>query len=73
MTTIEALKNSAESTCEWRGHNLGKWWDYDNGQSSNADCSNLQCSAGVTVHIRPAPNQIDIGGNAVALNCPVAE
>lgn len=68
MRKIDRLKASAKRSCELRGHNMSRFrkmgfW------SNCAECQT--CKATVCVDVKPAPNGIDIGGNAVALNCPI--
>lgn len=63
------LEREALRACEWRGHEMGPFaaseWRPDS--VSTAYCN--FCGRGVTVNARPMPNEIDIGGEAVALNC----
>lgn len=49
-----------------RGHLIGPWTIGDHRVSTSA-C--LWCSRTVTVNTRPMPNEINIGGAAVAINC----
>lgn len=65
---IERLKQSAKRSAFWRGHRLSRFSHYT---PDNAVARCTVCPAEVQVLSRPAPNQIDIGGEAVALNCPV--
>jgi hypothetical protein len=64
-----ALEAEARAACERRGHRmhpfvaLGDWHPHE----TRAVCS--ACGREVTVNLRPMPNEIDIGGEAVALNC----
>ena len=70
MAGLLDLRMRAESACETRGHRLGKW-DTRHGESrslANNEC--IGCGAWVQCNTRPQPNGIDIGGTAVALNCP---
>lgn len=62
---IDALKKSAEESTKWRGHVLGKW--RKSGRGAFAFCT--LCHKAVTVLTNPKPNEIDISGEAVALNC----
>lgn len=67
--TLDDLKSEAISSCENRGHKMGEWED-----SSETDpvwsVSHCDiCDKYVEVNLKPAPNQIDISGYAVALNC----
>jgi len=67
--SLSELKNEAEASCQWRGHNLGKWEDF-RGKSRNISHNKCQiCGKEVQVNDNPLPNEIDIGGEAVALGC----
>lgn len=76
MRTFERLRKETLEGCRFRGHKMKlKWkrarlipfkWDL-----AEWECSNPDCSAYVQVNCNPAPNEIDIAGNAVALHCPV--
>ncbi len=57
---IETLKKRAQSSTSFRGHKM-KW---NNGLGT---CKH--CGAWVQLNIKPLPNDIDIGGPAVAINC----
>ena len=62
---MSELKASALESAKWRGHLMGKW---ENGPKySTSEC--LKCGALVTVNTNPAPNEIDMCGEAVALSC----
>ena len=65
MTSRKALKVEAMESVIFRGHVVGGWEDME--RSSLADC--LFCDAYVQVMPRPQPNEINIGGTAVALEC----
>ena len=68
ITIITRLKKEALESTASRGHQMSKWqrWTPYN---YVAECGN--CHAEVQVLSKPAANQIDIGGEAVTLNCPV--
>jgi len=63
MTT---LKRAATTAAKYRGHDMGKWVALD---EITAERTCRKCGMNVHVNIRPLPNEIDIGGRAVALNC----
>ena len=67
---LQHLRIEATKAAKWRGHKLGKWnTSYENGRSrATAEC--LVCHADVQCNTKPLPNEIDIGGPAVALSCP---
>jgi hypothetical protein len=46
---------------------------YDGTFSYIGDSVCKTCNAGVVIRTHPAPNQIDIGGTAVAFGCPALE
>jgi len=67
MTRFDRLRREALASCKIRGHkmrSLARGIDF-----AIWTCS--VCGAGVQVLTHPQPNEIDIGGPAVALNCPV--
>ena len=46
---------------------MGKW---DSGTNKNVAYSRCKiCGMEVSVNVKPMPNEIDIGGEAVALDC----
>lgn len=61
------LQIKAWKACERRGHNMTAFISYDD---TNAVSSCYDCHMEVQCLTDPMPNQIDIGGEAVALNCP---
>jgi hypothetical protein len=63
---MQRLKKEALESCKWRGHTMNRFHTID---STRAISYCDYCSTSVTVNIHPMPNQIDIGGDAVALNC----
>lgn len=70
MTRYKArLRREAEVSARWRGHTLA-WRGIDLHRSIGT-CTRDGCTASVNIDDHPAPNGIDIGGEAVALNHPV--
>jgi len=67
MTKLQSLKQSARQSATWRGHQLGRFVTLDKRGIAQASCK--QCSMSVMVNTHPQPNDIDIAGGAVALNC----
>ena len=64
------LRKTARKVAKARNHDLTKFthlmgsgWDL----ASHAQCK--KCGMEVSVYPSPAPNGIDIGGNAVAVSC----
>jgi hypothetical protein len=64
---LKQLMDSAERSTESRGHTLGTWKVNKWKSQAVADCE--VCGAGVVVNTHPMPNDIDIGGRAVAVPC----
>jgi hypothetical protein len=63
---MRKLKQEALNSAEFRGHTLTPFNTY--GTTAYATCS--RCGAQVVVDTDPPANGIDIGGAAVAVNCP---
>lgn len=68
MKKIERLRISAVESCNFQGHKMKPfsrkyrhWW--------SSECR--ICGMGVYIDDEPAPNSIDVSGEAVALNCKV--
>ena len=66
MRTIERLRREALEGCSWRGHHMRPFARLGK-TSRNAICQT--CHMEVVIDSKPAPNGIDIGGEAIALNC----
>ena len=67
------LKREARHSATFRGHNLGNWVNdvyFYNIKEQIRSMAICKC-CGMEVHIntRPLPNDIDVGGEAVALTC----
>ena len=74
MLKRDRLKKEALVACRWRGHKMGKFTNFTYGaeyrqprRTAMAFCK--VCDAWVNVTDRPLPNEIEIGGEAVALCC----
>lgn len=68
-TALLLLIREGLDTARWRGHAMSVVsTDTQRGQSVHR-CKT--CGAEVHCDVSPPPNGIDIGGDAVALNCPV--
>lgn len=63
---ILQLKKTALAAARARGHLMDKWHDLD---ERNAMAYCVRCCRGVHVNTKPMPNEIDIHGEAVALDC----
>jgi hypothetical protein len=68
MPTLNTLKRRAARAAKVRGHVLGRFQTHRKDYSAFTRCK--VCGMGVDVITRPLPNEIEIGGQAVALNCP---
>lgn len=67
MHKIDSLKQEARNTATWRGHTMSHYVTLQRGRQAVSHC--LKCGAQVVVNTHPAPNDIDIGGRAVAVGC----
>jgi hypothetical protein len=63
--SLSKLKKEATSAAKFRGHDLTPWNATDRG--AFAECTRCGKTAHVTT--KPAPNDIDMSGDAVALTC----
>ena len=63
--TLSELKQSAIEATTFRGHRMAPWSDF----LACSRCACKVCGMEVTVTPNPAPNDIDLGGPAVALTC----
>lgn len=70
MTTEQRLKQEAREASERRGHEMKRYRRREFWNTPYAECRH--CGAEVDVTTKPAPNQIDIAGEAVAINCRLA-
>ena len=64
---LRKLQFKAYYYAKIRGHSLGDWYIYNNDQSAIAACK--FCGLTAIVNVQPLPNDIDIGGSAIALYC----
>lgn len=64
---LKGLRKQALFSCNWRGHDMRRFTRYDD-HTYYSHCKN--CDMQVVIISAPQPNEIDIGGEAVALNCP---
>ena len=60
------LQSQALAEATWRGHKMATWTNLGL-DHSEAICQ--VCGARVYVDVNPAPNGVEIGGMAVAVNC----
>ena len=70
MNKIEQLRKSALASCNNRGHVMGNFKNVPNGIGGKIKYAHCKvCDKQVVIMEQPAPNDIDIGGEAVALDC----
>jgi hypothetical protein len=65
---LTRLSRDARAACKWRGHDMRPfhpipYW----ANVRTSECR--KCGMQVAIDADPAPNGIDIGGEAVALDC----
>ena len=68
-TKLQRLRKEARSSAEWRGHVFPRRWYFPVNYPARQTLTCIRCGMSVTVLLNPQPNEIDIGGKAVALNC----
>jgi hypothetical protein len=63
---LDTLMREAIETATWREHRMGamEYFSFTHARSTCQDCG-----AEVDVRTRPAPNETNIGGPAVAVSC----
>ena len=66
MERLERLRKEALDACNRRKHKMENFRHYTKGRCLSS-CK--VCGKTVSVISKPAPNEIDIGGEAVALCC----
>lgn len=73
MTTARSLRQEARGACENRAHDMkrfvGVGKSYRTGRWNWWHSSCRKCGLGVDVMTNPQPNQVNIGGPAVAEDC----
>lgn len=63
------LEQEARAACEARGHLLHGFRPDEWRQTTLSSACCARCGRGVEVNANPRPNEIDVGGEAVAINC----
>lgn len=77
MTKAARLKREALQACRFRGHVMSRFKDlghkgFDAPFYRGVFLSTCKiCDRQAVVRLRPSPNEIDIGGQAVALGCVI--
>ena len=72
MTKLQRLKKEALESCRFRGHKMKRFVGYRHGWGIDPEIAYAYCKIcdkQVIVITKPLPNEIEIGGEAVALNC----
>jgi hypothetical protein len=69
MTRIERLRHEALESCRFRGHNMTRFNQADFYRDTIRYAHCKVCGMQVVINSRPAPNEINISGRAVALHC----
>ena len=64
---LERLRKEASTACQNRNHQMGDFETSVDGMSQVSSCQ--KCFRFVQVNAKPKPNEIDIGGSAVIVNC----
>lgn len=67
MRKIDRLKKEVKEAAKFRGHKMGKFRTWKYSKIAMSVCNT--CNRCVVVDLKPLPNGIEIGGEAVALNC----
>ena len=66
---LSTLKKQAQKSSKARNHKMFWSKPYFNESGENCEGTCSKCNAWVQIHTKPQPNQINVGGNAVAVNC----
>ena len=69
MDTLTTLKARALKSTRYRGHRIHWTPPYHSERTSVQNGVCTRCGMEVQINVNPLPNGIDIGGEAVALNC----
>ena len=64
---LSRLIHQAQIVTKSRGHTMGRFKRSKDGASAISHCKSCKCYAQVIAN--PQPNQIDLGGDALALQC----
>ena len=65
-STLSRLIRDGIASGQWRGHHMGPA-RFTGASTAESFCT--ECGRGVWANTHPAPNGIDIAGEAVALGC----
>lgn len=70
---VQRLRQEALEGCNFRNHSMGRFSYYHENNIGISLCTNPGCSGYVQILTKPMPNEIEIGGDAVALQCPIVK
>ena len=66
---LASLRYKAQVACKLRGHDMRPFEQSDWYKATKRYSTCCRCDMQVAINAQPAANEIDIGGEAVALNC----
>jgi hypothetical protein len=71
VATARRLRGEARAAAAWRGHSLARFSPLlpSTGRGGYSDAACTACGAAVRIDTAPAPNGINVGGDAVAVSC----
>jgi hypothetical protein len=76
INLFRKLRREALGTCKLRGHRMNRLEFHSERSPKGAEsdrvvayCNCKDCGMQVNIHTHPQPDEVDIGGEAVALNC----
>lgn len=72
IQSLNILRYRAQESAEQRGHKLS-WQSPHHGEARSYQIGECHCGMNVCVNTKPMPNEIDIGGEAVSLNCAASK
>ncbi len=67
MTKLNRLKLEGLSATDFRGHTMSRFANLKSGTRAYSNCE--RCGKELFIESKPAANDIDISGEAVALGC----
>ena len=69
MKSLDTLRNEAQEAAKRRGHWIKWLHPFFGERTSIQDGKCRVCGAPVQIDVSPLPNGIDMGGEALAMNC----
>jgi len=71
LATARRLRREARAAAVWRGHTLGRFSPLlpSTGRGGYSEATCTACGAWLRIETAPAPNSIDVSGEAVAVSC----